>query len=185
MLADADPFSAGIFPDLWWGSQIFDDSRRNGFTWDVGVIASLTALSNVTISGRLYAEIYSDRHCPTLKTTGTMEFDGDDPLAICEQYRDRVNGNTGALSDEDFAKTNLLTTGSETEQWEFDERESGIRLMMSIVAEVAIQQRWSIFGILEGAPFNGERALFTYDFAHSMPDSDLLLYLRLGTTYKF
>jgi hypothetical protein len=57
--------------------------------------------------------------------------------------------------------------------------------MMSIVAEIAIQQRWSVFGILEGAPLNGERALFTDDFAHSMTDTDLQLYLRLGTTYKF
>ena len=31
-----------------------------------------------------------------------------------------------------------------------------------------------------------ERALFTNDFAHSMPsDTDLQLYMRLGTTYKF
>ncbi len=178
MLADADPFSAGVFTDLWWGSQIFDDSRRNGFTWDVGAIASLTALSNVTISGRLYAEIFSDRHCPTLKTTGSMEFDGD-PLGICERYRN------GTLTAEEKAHVNLVTTGDETEDWAFDERDGGIRLMMSIIAEIAIQQRWSVFGILEGAPFNGERALFTNDFAHSMPDSDLLLYLRLGTTYKF
>ena len=36
MLADADPFSAGVFTDMWWGSKLLDDSRRNGFTWDVG-----------------------------------------------------------------------------------------------------------------------------------------------------
>jgi hypothetical protein len=178
MLADVDPFSAGVFTDLWWGSKLLDDSRRNGFTWDVGVIASLTALSHVTISGRLYAEIWSDRHCPVLKTTGTMDFDGD-PIAVCKNYK---NGN---LTADEQARINLLTTGDETEDWKFSEREDGIRLMMSIIAEIAVQQRWSIFGILEGAPLNNERALFTDDFAHSMPETDLQLYLRFGTTYKF
>jgi hypothetical protein len=178
MLADVDPFSAGVFTDLWWGSKLLDDSRRNGFTWDVGLVASLTALSHVTISGRLYAEVWSDRHCPVLKTTGTMDFDGD-PIAICKNYKD------GNLTADEQARINLLTTGDETDDWKFDERENGIRLMMSIVAEIAIQQRWSIFGLLEGAPLNGERALFTDEFAHSMPDTDLQLYLRFGTTYKF
>ena len=41
------------------------------------------------------------------------------------------------------------------------------------------------FGILEGAPFQSERALFTNDFAHSMFDTDYDLYLRIGLTYKF
>ena len=48
-----------------------------------------------------------------------------------------------------------------------------------------MEQRWNVFGILEGAPFQDERALFTNDFAHSMFDTDFNLYLRLGTTYKF
>ena len=30
-----------------------------------------------------------------------------------------------------------------------------------------------------------ERALFTNDFAHSMFDTDFILYIRLGTSYKF
>jgi hypothetical protein len=31
---------------------------------------------------------------------------------------------------------------------------------------------------IEGAPLNNERALFTDDFAHSMTDADLQLYVR-------
>ena len=64
-------------------------------------------------------------------------------------------------------------------------RENGIRAMASIIAEIAIQQNWNFWGILEGAPFQDERALFTNDFAHSMFDTDYDLYLRLGLTYKF
>jgi hypothetical protein len=57
--------------------------------------------------------------------------------------------------------------------------------MASVAAEIAFQQRWNIFGILEGAPFQEERALFTQDFSGSMPETDFNLYLRLGLTYKF
>lgn len=52
-LVDQNPFSVGAFSDLWWGSSLLDDSKRNGVTWNTGVIASLTALTQVTISGRL------------------------------------------------------------------------------------------------------------------------------------
>jgi hypothetical protein len=178
MLADADPFSAGVFTDLWWGSKLLDDSRRNGFTWDVGLVASLTALSHVTISGRLYLNVFSDRHCPTLKTTGTMDFDGD-AIGTCERYRN------GSFTEDERARINRLTTGDETEAWDYTARDNGMRLMMSVIAEISVRQRWSIFGILEGAPLNEERALFVDDFSRPMFKSDLQLYLRLGTTYKF
>ncbi|NVB81486.1 MAG: PEGA domain-containing protein [Kofleriaceae bacterium] len=178
MLADASPFSAGVFSDIWWGSKLLDDSRRNGFTWDIGASASLTALSNVTITARLYANIWSDRHCPELKTTGSGDFDGD-PVAICKQYKN------GSLTQDEQLRINKLTSGNENEPWKFTERESGIRLMTSVIAEIAVDQRWNFFGILEGAPFQDERALFVNDFSHSMFSTDFNLYLRLGTTYKF
>jgi hypothetical protein len=179
MLADADPFSAGIFSDIWWGSKLLDDSRRNGFTWDVGAAASLTALSHVTITGRFYFNIWSDRHCPEIKTGGTGGFDGD-AVAVCDRYM------AGTLSADEQMRVNKLTTGDESKPWDFTSRESGVRVMASVIAEIAIEQRWSMFGILEGAPFQNERALFTNDFSHSMPsDSDFNLYLRLGATYKF
>ena len=57
--------------------------------------------------------------------------------------------------------------------------------MTAISAEVALQQRWNLFGILEGAPFQSERALFTNLFSAPMFKSDFGLYLRLGLTYKF
>jgi len=178
MVAEFDPFSAGIFTDIWWGSKLLDDSRRNGFTWDVGLVASLTALTHVTISGRLYFNVWSDRHCPELKTGGTGGFDGD-PIRVCERY---ANND---LSQMEQARINKLTTGSETEAWAFTEREEGVRFMTAVIAEVAFDQRWNFFGILEGAPFQNERALFTNEFSHSMFDTDFNLYLRLGLSYKF
>lgn len=179
--ADPEPFSAGAFTDFYYGSKLLDDSKRNGVTWDLGVAASLTALEHVTISGRLYLDIWSDRHCPAKATAGsataTDGFDSTKPLGICLAFKD------GTLSAADAMRVQQLTGWSKPS--DVFSRENGIRLMASIIAEVAIQQQMNFFAILEGAPFQNERALFTNDFAHSMPDTDYVLYLRLGLSYKF
>jgi hypothetical protein len=177
---DQDPFSAGAFTNIWWGSKLLDDSRRNGLTWDVGVMASLTAVAHVTITGRFYVDVWSDRHCPGLDPTQTTTdgFDGT-PIAVCKQYKD------GTLSDEEKRRVQKLTTGDPNKPWDFTGRENGARLMLSLIAELALQQQTNIFGIIEGAPYQGERALFTEDFAHSMFPTDYDIYVRMGISYKF
>lgn len=169
MLADKEPFSAGVFTDLYWGSKLLDNTARNGLTWDVGAAASLTALTHATITMRAYLNMWSDRHCPEDKTS-------KDGLGVCQDYAD------GTIDPETKTRVEALTGQKGND---FYSRDQGIRLMMSIAAEVALQQRWNVFGILEGAPFQSERALFTNVFAHSMPSSDFGLYLRVGLTYKF
>ncbi len=181
-VANRYPFSAGLFTNFWYGSALFDDSARNGVTFETGLLASLTALSNVTITGRAYMQLWSDRHCPQLQDDNT--FDETDPTEACEGYRDQVilqDGSTG-LSQNELDDIEELT--GETGEGVFD-RENGARFMLSVIAEIAIQQRWSIFGILEGAPLQSERALFTNTFTGSMFKSDFLLYARFGATYKF
>jgi PEGA domain len=182
MLADAEPFSAGVFTDIYWGSKLLDNSQRNGFTWNLGLMASLTALTHVTITGRLYLDTWSDRHCPDKKTIGmtgpTDVFDGD-ALGVCKTFYFKAANAT----DPDIMRITKLTGWTKADDV-FD-RENGARIMASIVAEIAVYQRWNIFGLLEGAPFQDERALFTNDFAHSMFDTDFNLYLKLGTSYKF
>ena len=64
-------------------------------------------------------------------------------------------------------------------------RDNGIRVMASVIAEVAIRQRWNLWFLLEGAPFQGERALFTNLFTGSMLSSDYDTYARMGVSYKF
>ncbi|MCW5805733.1 MAG: PEGA domain-containing protein [Deltaproteobacteria bacterium] len=175
MLVDAPPFSAAVFSNLWFGSKLLDDSQRNGVTFDGGLIASLTALSNVTISGRAYFELWSDRHCPIFKE-GTRTFEGQDPIAICTQM---LNGTV----DQDTKDRVEKLTGNKGN--DFFGREQGARLLLSVIAEIAVDQRWSVFGILEGAPFQNERALFTQHFSGTMFDTDFVLYGRFGLTYKF
>lgn len=180
-LVDQNPFSVGAFSDLWWGSSLLDDSKRNGVTWNTGVIASLTALTQVTITGRLYANVWSDRHCPEFSNG---KFDGE-PTETCVSYQSRaINNQTpNDFTQEDRIRVEDLTGNKGTDF--FNNRESGARLMVAIAAEVALYQRWNLLGVLEIAPFQDERALFTNFFSATMPDSDPGIYLRLGTSYKF
>ncbi|CAN5602402.1 hypothetical protein BH11MYX1_BH11MYX1_42550 [soil metagenome] len=182
MLADNEPFSFGAFTQLYYGSKLLDNSSRNGVTWDVGVIASLTALSHVTISGRLYLDMWSDRHCPVEKTTGMTGpsdvFDGD-AIGVCKTFYN----NAANVTDPTIMRVTKLTGW--TQPSDVFNRENGVRLMASIVAEIAVYQNWNVFGMLEGAPFQAERALFTNEFAHSMFDTDFNLYFKLGLSYKF
>ncbi|MCA9674985.1 MAG: PEGA domain-containing protein [Kofleriaceae bacterium] len=177
-LVDADPFSAGAFTNLWWGTKLFDNSKRNGATWDAGLLASLTALTHVTVTGRLYLDMWSDRHCPEYNATDNT-FDGE-AIDACVTYRDVkvVGGGSNDVTD----RIEALTGETGTDVFG---RENGIRVMTSVVAEIAYQQRWNLWFMLEGAPFQGERALLTDTFTAPMLNSDYGTYLRVGTTYKF
>jgi len=182
MLADNEPFSFGVFSNIYWGSKLLDNSARNGLTWDAGILASLTALTHVTITGRLYLDVWSDRHCPDKKTMGMTSpsdvFDGD-AIGACKFFY----ANASNTTNPDVMRITKLTGWTQPD--DVFGRENGVRLMASIVAELAIYQNWNAFGILEGAPFQGERAFFTNEFAHSMFDTDFNLYVKLGLSYKF
>jgi hypothetical protein len=181
-VVDNEPFSAAAFTNLWWGSKLLDDSKRNGVTWDLGGIVSLTALTHVTISGRGYVELWSDRHCPAIDTSMPNHFEGTDPIAVCSQVRD------GTISDATLSRVRKLigsdvTTGERSTLFD---RENGARFLLSLTGEIAFQQEWNIYFILEGAPFQqSERALFTSMFSGSMADNDYRIYARTGLTYKF
>jgi hypothetical protein len=180
-LFDRDPFTVGAFGDLWWGSKLLDDSKRNGVTFNGGLLASLTALSHVTITGKAYASMWSDRHCPELNGSN---FDGD-PIDACKGYaalRGFTSDPVMGFTEDDATRLEKLT--GESGRGMFS-REQGVRFMIGAIAEIAIQQRWSIYGVLEGAPFQEERALFTGLLSGPMFDSDFGTYLRIGTTYKF
>ncbi|MBE7454492.1 MAG: PEGA domain-containing protein [Kofleriaceae bacterium] len=180
MMVDRDPFSAGVFGDLWWGSRLIDDSKRNGLTLNAGAVASLTAFTRVTVSGRLYLNIWSDRHCPGVEGTG---FEGNaDAIDTCDGYLAVVTGMGTPLSAEERMRVESLTGQSGND---FFTRETGLRLMSSVIAEVAIKQRWNVWFVLEGAPFQGERALYTDSFSAPLLDSDFGTYGRVGATYKF
>jgi hypothetical protein len=176
MMVDNDPFSAGVFGDLWWGSRLIDNSKRNGLTFNAGAVASLTAFTRVTVSGRLYLNMFSDRHCPEPDTTQMNGFDGEDPIEVCTGYLEDDLSPTDKMRAEEL-------TGSTGE--DFFGRDGGMRVMTSVIAEIALYQRWNGWFILEGAPFQSERALYTDMFSAPLFESDFGTYARVGATYKF
>jgi hypothetical protein len=179
-LIDNNPFSAGVFSNIWWGSKLLDDSKRNGVTFEGGGLVSLTALAHATITGRAYFQLWSDRHCPTLDPSMTSGFEGTDPIQIC---KDLENGTADEMTRARVRR--LIGTDIPDDDHAFS-RENGARFLLSIIGEIAFQQQWSAYFILEGAPFQqSERALFTNMFAQPMPDNDYRIYGRGGLTYKF
>jgi hypothetical protein len=189
MVANQNPFSAALFGNFWFGSSLLDNSQRNGVTFETGALASLTALTNVTITGRAYFQFWSDRHCPEIKgSPGSARFSPSDaePTEECQGYLDsRVNGMSlplGSFTEKDADKMELLTGEKGVDMFG---RDNGARFLISIIAEIAVDERWNVYGQLEGAPFQDERALFTNVFSGSMPEKDVNLYARLGLTYKF
>jgi hypothetical protein len=181
MFANAAPFTAAGFTEIYYGSKLLDDSGRNGVTWDAGVLASLSAFTHVTITGRAYLEVYSDRLCPSLSTNPMDKngFTASDPLQICIDYRNYV------VSGQDFSSRMAVESLTGLSGDAFFGRDTGARMMLSIAAEIATSQNWNIYFIIDGAPFQGQRALFTNLFSRSMLDSDEDLYGRVGVTYKF
>src|SRR6185436_5798050 len=148
MVADQNPFSAALFANGWWGSKLLDDSQRNGVTFEGGALASLTALTNVTITGRAYLQLWSDRHCPALLAGN--KFEATDPTQTCEGYRASLAGQPGAISPDDKLRAEKLTGNSGAA---FFERDNGARFLLSVIAEITVDQHWNVYGILEGAPF--------------------------------
>jgi len=182
---DNQPFSAAAFSNLWWGSKLLDDSKRNGLTWDIGALISLSALTHVTITGRGYFQFWSDRHCPSIDNNAPNGFDGTDPIKVCTDFRGtRENGFTpNADAAGENARVKRLTGEDGSELFG---RDNGVRFLLSLAGEIAFDQHWNFFFILEGAPFEqGERALFTSLFSSPMGDNDYRVYGRAGLTYKF
>jgi len=176
---DNEPFSAAAFTNIWWGSKLLDDSKRNGVTWDVGGAVSLSALSHVTITGKAYAELWSDRFCPALDSTMPNGFEGTDPIQVC------VDAQNNRLSTQQLA-TIRRTFGKDAVATDLFNRNNGARFLISMSGEIAFDQFWNFYFILEGAPFQqDERGLFTSLFSASMPDNDPRVYGRIGLTYKF
>lgn len=172
-LHDQTPFSMGIFGLVGGGGTPFDNSERSTWFSDLGAHISLTGLGAVTITGKTFINVWTDRHCPSLSNNA---FAPDaDPTATCLAYQD------GSLDAEKKRRIDKIVGGD----GKIFDRESGIRLMASIIVEVAIRQRWNAWVLFESGPFQEERAAFIHDLYGPMFKEDNRAYFRLGATYKF
>jgi hypothetical protein len=159
------PFSFGVFALAGGGSNFVDSSGRNTLFLQTGALGSLTAFGVMTVTGRAFFDIWSDRHCPTTPS--------DDQLSICGLASTDMSDNAVRVRE-------LIGSIDDLK-----EREEGARFMTSLIVEVALWQRWSGWLVFEGAPFQDERAAYTDLFNNALFRKDINTYVRLGGTYKF
>jgi len=166
-LVDKMPFALAGFGEVGGG-----DGRngRNTFYFNAGGIASLTFQDKITVSTRVYANVYSDRLCPEKYDPSGDEARGChlDQLPQTPEVVKEIESNEDAVGDREFRT-----------------RDGGVRLMTSLILEVAFSQKQSFFVIFEGPPFQPERAAFKKSFNKGFGDNDFETYLRLGITMKF
>ena len=154
------PFAVALLFDLGGGGG---PSSRNTFYTNIGATASWWYKRYLTVSARLYFNIYSDRLCPD-KTN-------DDDLMVC-----KLNGDWPSTLKED-------------EDSPLD-RFSGLRVFLAGLIEVPLpltgwfKDRLNLFGMFEWAP-GTPRWAYTKYFVDLMPVNDVGLYGRIGATLKF
>jgi hypothetical protein len=115
-------------------------------------------------------------------------FEGTDPNKVCTDFLGTMDNSFVPTADavERGRVRKLIGTDVTGPSSPLFDRENGARFLLSLSGEIAFQQEWNVFFILEGAPFQqSERALFTNLFSGSMPDNDYRIYARTGLTYKF
>ena len=173
-LVDSGPFALGTFVDTGGGSTFFDNSKRDYYFFNGGLMASLTGLGAATLTGRAYLNAWTDRHCPRLDGAD-FEVRDDDAPDICVEYL------RGTIAPEDKSRVDRLLDGD----GEIFNRDAGARLITSLAIEVALSDRWSLWGLFEGVPKQKERAAYTDIFHESMFERDPRSYVTIGLTVKF
>ena len=171
---DTGPFALGAFVDTGGGATYLDNSKRDTFFFNGGLMGSLTGLGAATLTGRVYLNAWTDRHCPE-RQGADLEVDDGDAADVCVDYlRDN-------LSIEDRRRVDRLLDGPGS----IYGRDEGARLITSLAIEIAMSDDWSLWGLIEGVPRQDERAAYTDLFHSSMFDRDPRTYLTIGLTRKF
>jgi hypothetical protein len=171
---DTGPFALGTFVDTGGGSTFFDNSKRDYYFFNGGLMASLTGLGAATLTGRAYMNAWTDRHCPRLDGAD-FEVDDSDAPDICVEYL------RGTIDPDDKRRVDRLLDG----EGEIFNRDAGARIITSLAIEVALSDRWSLWGLFEGVPKQKERAAYTDIFHSSMFERDPRSYVTIGLTVKF
>lgn len=171
-LLDVSPLSVAVFASPTYGTR-FDRSHRDSFALDAGGIVSLTAVGRLTITGRVYLNMFSDRFCPGLEGTGFER--NTSPSDLCVDYL------AGTLDPEKKQRVDELLGGAD----KIYDRHTDLRLMIGLIVEYALDKKWNIWGILEGTPALDERPAYTDAFNGILLENDNGVYVRIGGTFKF
>lgn len=205
------PFALGL---RTFGSAGGGARSRNSFTWELGLPITLLAGNRIKVTAQAYMQVYSDRVCPSADNireeyakdpVATTKF--GDPRDGAEHPGDRCVGRDGGLQPIPgtmpavyppsypspiwaAAGINGLKYDPSSRDYQVDgtgvlERFTGVRGMIQAAFEAALSPNINFWAIIEGAPFQGQRHMFTDKFSGLYPIRDTPLYGRLGLTVKF
>jgi hypothetical protein len=162
---ESRPFALAGFATVGGGGGA---DGRNQFTFQGGVVGSITFNNLVTVSARSFVDLWSDRLCKEAEagrpnpTSGPDVCTGEATLADIEAAR-KLHGESD------------LTT-----------RDAGARVYLSAIVEAGIAQNFNVFGIFEGAAFQSGRAAHSSLFNGSLLQKEDPIYnFRAGITFKF
>jgi hypothetical protein len=181
-----DPFALGVDMLFSGGGG---PNKRNSFTYELGLIATLIAGSWVRVNLRPYLMVSTDRLCPSVddlksddSQTGMNGKPGSGNLyanepPICKVFDTQRTDYTGLAG----------TTQTFASFGQTDPRARFVttRFMLQGTVEVAFTKNVGGWALLEGAPGQGQRQAFTGKFNSIFPANDYPLYGRIGITVKF
>ena len=200
------PFALGLHMLIGGGGG---PRERNSFSWELGLPVTILAGSMVKLTGKAYVQVYTDRHCPSVESINE-QYKNDrnefirrgDPRDSsegggAEHTGDRCVGRSydpktsypspiyGVTQYNGTAKYDANNPDFQVDGTGVLERFVGVRAMLQAAVELALTSNVSFYGILEGAPFQKERQLFTDKFNRLFPIRDTPIYGRIGITAKF
>jgi hypothetical protein len=167
-LAEGGPFGAAAFVGVGGGSGVAD---RDSFVFQGGVLGTVFFGDRVALTARALIDVWSDRLCPSKGSDA--EKDGKSGPDIC-----RATIAAGSW-EEDRVKELIGST-------KLQDRDTGVRLTVSAVLEIALSQGTNLYLLIDGSPAQAERASLTRMFHEAMIFTrDPVLAGKAGLTFKF
>ena len=170
-LFQSGPFAFGAFAAAGGGGGF---NGRNEFTFQGGGLASITFQNLVTVTGRLYFDVWSDRLCGTPERRDSDNIPNDGPT-VC----------TTEASAEQLSRAAEVLDKDVSGPLDLQSRDTGVRGYISLAVEAALMPHLGVYGIFEGPPFQGERAAYTDVFNAQMLEKDQGYVFHGGVTAKF
>ncbi len=178
----SDPFALAAFGTIGGGGGF---GGRNSFLLQGGALTTITFAprSNehaVTITGRAYLDIWSDRLC------GLDDMGNNLQSSVPDVCVNTISATDPKVIEAVKLTHHAMTTDAMTAVKDLHERDTYARMMVSFVAEVAINVQMNFYLIFEGAPFQSQRAAHSHIFNGTMvSDTDPIYNGQIGLSIKF
>lgn len=165
---------------------------RNTFEFEYGLLLTLLFGDVVRFTIHPYVQAYTDRNCrnvESMKKIAVDEAKAENETSYARGENDACKVKDGLRTGDDtntINGTDKLPTDAARSAQKFDprNRDSGARLMLRAMLEIAVHHNVNIFFMIEGDPV-GPRFSYSKKYSHALPDKDSQVYGRAGATIKF